>query len=233
MSRGNENLHPQPDFFFQKGGGPMLDMGPYYLTALIVLLGPIASVQATGQRERAERMITNPHSPRFGDVIKVDVLTSVHALISFRGGQQITFVTSWDVWRHGLPPIEIHGSEGSLRLPDPDWFGGDLFIARGDQPFEPTSTSATIFGRPNQNSEEGNPVADYRGLGLADMTRAIAESRPHRASIGLALHTLAVMNGILEAAEQHGTVAIAVDCDRPQPILDYEARSLLASAAEM
>ena len=228
MSRGFENLHPQPDFFFQKGGGPVLDMGPYYLTALVVLLGPITSVQATGRRERAERAVTNPRSPRFGDVIKVEVLTSVHALINFRGGQQITFLASWDVWRHGLPPIEIHGSEGSLRLPDPDWFGGDPFVARGDRPFEPTRTSKMIYGRPNQDSEDCNQVANYRGLGLADMTRAIAESRPHRASLGLALHTLAVMNGILEAVDRGETVAIAVDCDIPQPLLEHEARSLLA-----
>ena len=226
MSRGYENAHPDPDFFFKKGGGPVLDMGPYYLTTLVVLLGPVASVQATGRRGQAERKITNPQSSRHGDVIKVEVMTTVHALIVFQSGVQLTFVASWDVWRHAQSAIEIHGTEGSLKLPDPDWFGGDVLIARGDRPFEATSTANMIYGTPNQENEDGQPVANYRCLGLAEMARAIAESRPHRASIGLALHTLSVMDGILEAAEHGETVDIEISCEVPPRLSEVEASRL-------
>ena len=129
MSHGMEHWHPNPGFFFRAGAGPVFDMGPYYLSALVTLLGPVASVQATGQIGFKERIVTTPGSPVHGQSIKVETLTNVHALLDFASGAQVTFLASWDVWKHGVPPIELHGQKASLRLPDPNWFGGDLQIA--------------------------------------------------------------------------------------------------------
>ena len=126
-----EHWHPNPGFFFRPGAGPVFDMGPTISSALVTLLGPVASVQATGQIGFAERIVTTPGSPMLGQTIKVETLTYVQGLLDFVSGAQVTFLASWDVWKHGIPPIELHGQTASLRLPDPNWFGGDLKIARG------------------------------------------------------------------------------------------------------
>ena len=126
MSHGMEHWHPNPGFFFRSGAGPVFDMGPYYLSALVTLLGPVASVQAAGKIGFEERIVTAPESPVHGQSIKVETLTDVHALLDFESGAHVTFMASWDVWKHGVPPIELHGQLASLRLPDPNWFGGEL-----------------------------------------------------------------------------------------------------------
>ena len=107
LSHGMENWHPNPGFFFRAGAGPVFDMGPYYLTALVTLLGPVASVQAIGQIGFAKRKVTTPDSPLRGREIRVETLTSVQALLDFASGAQLTFLASWDVWRHGVLPIEL------------------------------------------------------------------------------------------------------------------------------
>jgi len=133
MSHGMEHWHPNPSFFFRRGAGPVFDMGPYYLSTLVTLLGPVASVQATGQIGFEERIVTTAGSPAQGQSIKVETLTTVHALLDFASGAHVMFLASWDVWKHGVPPIELHGQKASLRLPDPNWFGGDLLIAGKDE----------------------------------------------------------------------------------------------------
>ena len=115
LGHGMEHWHPNPGFFFRPGGGPVFDMGPYYLTALVTLLGPVASVQAAGQIGFAERTVTTPGSAMLGRTIRVETLTSVQGLLEFASGAQVTFLASWDVWRHGVPPIELYGETGSLR----------------------------------------------------------------------------------------------------------------------
>jgi predicted dehydrogenase len=162
-----------------------------------------------------------------GSIIKVEVLTTTQALLTFASGAQITFLASWDVWRHGVPPIEIHGTEGSMRVPDPNFFGGPVSVARERGDWAATETTAKTFGVPNWPAQ--NPgVANYRGLGLAEMARAILEGRPHRASGDLALHVLAVMAGILDSAVSGKPVAITDGCERPAPLGEAEAKGLLA-----
>jgi predicted dehydrogenase len=226
MSHGMEHWHPNPGFFFRPGAGPVFDMGPYYLSALVTLLGPVASVQATGQIGFAERIVTTPGSPALGQSIKVETLTNVHALLEFGSGAQVTFLASWDVWKHSMPPIELHGQNASLRLPDPNWFGGDLLIAGGNEDWRTIHTDGKTFGKTNWPAT-GPKFANDRGLGLADMPRAIIDGRPHRASGDLALHVLAVMAGVLEAATEGRRVAIAPSCVRPRPLREADAKELL------
>jgi predicted dehydrogenase len=226
LSHGMEHWHPNPGFFFRPGGGPVFDMGPYYLTTLVTLLGPVGSVQALGQIGFAERIVTTPGSAVSGQTIIVETPTSVQALLQFRSGAQVTFFASWDVWRHGAPPIELHGSEGSLRVPDPNGFGGEIEIARGRADWTPIATRDRVFGKPNWPPNRLTE-ANYRGLGLADMARGIIDERPHRANGEVGLHVLAVMEGILRAAAEGRSVAIAHDCERAEALSETEAAGLL------
>ena len=226
LSHGMEHWHPNPAFFFQPGGGPVFDMGPYYLTALVTLLGPVRSVMATGQMGFSERTITAPDSPRLGQTIKVETLTTIQALLTFEAGAQVTLLASWDVWQHGMLPIELHGTKGSLRVPDPNWFGGEVHIAEGRGERLSIDTRSRRLGRANWPPQE--PIhANYRGLGLADMARGILDHRPHRANGDLAVHVLAVMTGILEAAQAGRQVVIDPGCARPAAFDAAEAESLL------
>jgi predicted dehydrogenase len=226
MSHGMEHWHPNPDFFFRPGAGPVFDMGPYYLSALVTLLGPVASVQATGQIGFPERVVTTPTSPAQGESIKVETFTNIHALLDFASGAHVTFMASWDVWKHGVPPIELHGEKASLRLPDPNWFGGDLLIAGQNAEWQTIHTNDKTFGVKNW-PKAAPKFANDRGLGLADMARAIGDQRPHRANGDIALHVLAVMAGILEAATEGRRAAISPACERPSPLGETDAKGLL------
>jgi len=227
LSHGMEHWHPNPAFFFKAGGGPVFDMGPYYLSGLVTLLGPVSEVQAVGQIGFAERFVTTPGSPFLGQSIKVETLTSAQALLSFASGAQVAFLASWDVWRHGLSPIELHGETGSVRLPDPNFFAGEISLAEGRADWRPHAVEARTFGVANWPAEK--PVhSNYRGLGLADMARGLIDSRPHRASGDVALHVLAIMEGILNAAVARKTITIAATCERPAALSDEEGAGLLA-----
>jgi len=217
---------PIQRFSFAPAPGPVFDMGPYYLTALVSLLGPVAFVQASGQIGFAERLVTTPGSTLLGQRIKVETLTTVQALLEFQSGAQVTFLASWDVWRHGVQPIELHGEKASLGVPDPNWFGGDVQIARERADWISIATGDRVFGKPNWPSDK-LLHANYRGLGLADMARGIIDSRPHRANGGVALHVLGIMEGILSAAAEKRGVAIAPHCAWPEPLSEREALGLL------
>ena len=226
MSHGMEHWHPNPGFFFRPGGGPVLDMGPYYIGTLVTLLGPVASVVANGRKGFAERTVTTKNSPIKGTAIKVETLTSLHSLLEFQCGAQIAFLASWDVWKHGMAPMELHGAEASLRVPDPNWFGGDLRLAKGRGNWKRIGTEGLYLGRVNYPKAEPKH-ANYRGLGLADMARAIKDNRPHRANGDVGLHVLAVMAGILEAAEMGKRVAIKHGCEKPAALGAAEVKGLV------
>ena len=226
LSHGMERWHPNPAFFFRKGAGPVFDMGPYYISTLATLLGPVSAVQAIGQIGFAERTITATDSKFRGETIRVETFTSVQALLEFASGVQATFLASWDVWNSRQPPIEIHGEKGSLSVPDPNWFSGRVELAEGEADVGELSLADAPLARKNYPARHP-AFANYRGLGLAEMARAIDEGRPHRASAEMALHTLAVMEAMLEAASEGRRVAIAVGCERPAPLATDEARRLL------
>ncbi len=224
MSHGMEHWHPNPDFFFLPGAGPVLDIGPYYVTNLIQLLGPVKRVAALATSATPTRTILS--EPRKGEEIPVKTPTNIHALLDFANGATITFSASWDVWRHRHPNTELYGTEGSIFIPDPNFFGGEVEIAGRDGEIHPVEAWDHPFGVPNQD-HAGGAKANYRTAGLADMAQAIVEGRQHRCSLDLALHAVDVMTSILKSGESGRFIDLTTTCDRPAPLSPDEARQLI------
>lgn len=226
MGHGMEDWHPNPDFFFQPGAGPVLDIGPYYLTNLVQLIGPIQRVAALSSAASATRTITSEE--RHGEIINVNTPTNIHALLEFQQGATITLSASWDVWAHKHRNIELYGTEGSLILPDPNFFGGQLEIAGREGEFTRVPIADHAFGRPNEIHDELGWVANYRAAGLADMVQAIRNNTEHRCSLELATHIIEAMTAILQAGETGEYVLLNTSCQQPDRLDDYDARSLLS-----
>jgi predicted dehydrogenase len=224
MTRGMEHWHPSPQFYYQPGGGPVLDMGPYYITMLVNLLGPARRVMAMNITGEPERLITAP-GPTRGTRFSVGTPTTITALIEFASGATAVAGMSWDVFRHGNHPIELHGTEGSLRLPDPDTFGGTVAISRRGTPWQEQSTGADLHGRLNWPYDAPDR-ANYRMLGVADLAQALEDGRPARASGALALHVLEVLEGMLEASVSGAAVNLPERSVRPAALAETEAAAL-------
>ncbi len=220
MGHGMEDWHPNPDFFYREGGGPILDMGPYYLTNLVQLLGPVARVQATSSTPYKTRTITN--GPRNGEEVPVTTPTTFHAILDFASGATITLGASWDVWKHRHDHMELYGTKGSLFLPDPNFFGDVVKMAKPGGEIEDLPLSAHPFHAANQEEK-----ANYRTAGAAEMAQAILEGRPHRCNGQMALHVVEVMTGILAAGESGAPVQIKTSCERPAPLAEIDATKLL------
>lgn len=203
MCPGHEGWHPDPEFYYKAGGGPLFDMGPYYLTALIQLFGPISSVRSSAATAFKERIIGS--EPKKGTVFPVETPTHISANLTFKNGELATIIMSFDVFgRHDLPNIEIFGTEGSIRVPDPNEFNGEVKLSRRLQPDSWETVALT------------HPYADSgRSLGVADMAYAIRNGRAHRANGEVAFHVLDVMHSILESASIGSEVQVASTCTRP------------------
>jgi len=225
MSHGMEHWHPNPDFFFQPGGGPILDLGPYYISNLIQLIGPVRRVAALASIPARERTITS--KPRHGERIPVTTPTTLHALLEFANGAAVTFNASWDVWSHGHKPMELYGEEGTIHVPDPNFFGGEVQLSKRGNLVKKLPRWEHPFSVPNQKHASGM-LANYRTAGLADMAIAIAEGRPHRCSMEAALHAIDVMTGILKSGETGKFVDMQTTCERPAALGIKEAKGLLA-----
>jgi len=228
MSHGMEHWHPNPDFFFQPGGGPVLDIGPYYVADLVQLIGPVRRVAAFATIPAPQRTITS--KPRYGQKITVATPTTIHAILEFHNGAVVSLDTSWDVWTHGHAPIELYGEQGTLFVPDPNFFGGEVRYTKKSDPVRKTPRWNHPFLVPNQQHPQG-AMANYRTSGLADMAIAIAEGRPHRCSMELALHAIDVMTGILRSGETGKFVEMRTTCERPAALGIAEARALMARPA--
>ena len=204
MCRGHESWHPDPEFYYELGGGPMFDMGPYYLTAMVALMGPVRRVTGATGISFPERVITS--KPKYGKHVKVETPTHVAGLLDFAGGAIGTIITTFDVWAAELPRIEIYGTEGSLSVPDPNGFGGPVKIRRpGMQDWKEIPLA---FGYADNS----------RGIGVADMANAIQSGRPHRASGELAFHVLDIMCAIHEASAQGKHIELTSTCTSPAPL---------------
>ena len=211
MNRGPEGRKPglvdtptrrrltpkDPSFYFQPGLGPMFDMGPYYLTTLALLAGPVRRVTGSAQISYTERRAPG------GEPFRVNTPSFISGVLDHASGAVSTIITTSDVWPTPLPRIEIYGSEGSLQVPDPNFFDGPVLI-RG--PFEDEWREAPLTHGYRPNS---------RGLGVADLASAVRSGRPHRASGELAYHVLEVMHGIHDASREGRHVEIASDFVRP------------------
>lgn len=210
-SRGPESWHPNPDFFYQPGGGPMLDMGPYYITALVHLLGPAARVTGSARSSFSERIAGDGHR------IPVNVATHVTGTIEFQSGVIATLIISFDVAGHRLPLMEIYGSESTLAVPDPNGFEADV------KTYDPATKTWVTH-------DLLHPPEWARGIGVADMAYGIMTGRPHRASGELALHVTEIMFAFEEAARSGRRIDLTTTCQRPKALpiglpprtLDYE-----------
>jgi predicted dehydrogenase len=197
---GHESWHPDPAFYYQVGGGPMFDMGPYYLTALVNLLGPVRRVTGSARITFPERVITS--KPKYGTVVKVEVPTHVAGVMDFANGAVCTIITTFDVWAASLPRIEIYGTAGSLSVPDPNGFVGPVMIHRAG-----AKDWAAV---PDSHNYTRN-----RGIGVADMAYALRYGRAHRASGDLTYHVLDVMHAFHDASRDGKHVELASTCRRP------------------
>lgn len=224
MSHGMEHWHPNPDFFFKPGAGPVLDIGPYYIANLIHLIGPVRRVAALANSAEAVRTIGS--EPRRGEKIAVETPTNIHALLEFESGETVTLGASWDVWAHRHRNMELYGTEGSLFVPDPNFFGGTVELSGRDGRLSVPQPFDHPFGVPNQD-HGGTALANYRGAGLADMAKAIREGGGARCSLDRALHAVDVMTGILRSAEAGTFVVMQTRCTRPDPLGPDQARALL------
>jgi predicted dehydrogenase len=203
LGHGPEGWHPNPAFFYKTGAGPLFDMGPYYITALVHLLGPVERVSAMARISFAERVATS--EARYGERIPVEVPTHVAGTLGMAGGPVATMITSFDVWGHNLPRIEIYGSEGSLSVPDPNTFWGPVRLLRaGSKEWEDVELTHSDTVR--------------RGVGVADMAAAIRDGRPHRASGELAYHALDVMHSFYESSDKGRTVRVRSKTTRPEAL---------------
>lgn len=201
LCHGHESWHPSPEFYYDIGGGPLFDMGPYYITALVRLLGRAESVTACCGKAFKERTITS--SAKYGKKIDVKVDTHNAGIIKFENGAIVTLVTSFDVWGNNMPKIEIYGTEGSLCVPDPNTFGG---------PVSATLTDKKRF----ENVDLYSPYcANSRGLGISEMVLAISEGRINNASGLLALHVLEIMESIIKSSKEGKTIILESSPSQP------------------
>lgn len=196
-SSGPERWHPQPDFYYRQGGGPLLDMGPYYLTSLVHLLGPVVRVTGASSRPRETRIIES--GPRAGERIPVDIDTHITGSLEHLGGAVSTVMFSFDAVATGAAPIEVHGESGSMSVPDPNNFDGDV----------------RVFAHGGSDWSLVPPSAGYesagRGIGVIDFARG-----HRRASGDLALHVLEIMTELLRSAREGRRIDLTTTADRPE-----------------
>jgi predicted dehydrogenase len=233
MGPGMEMWHPNPDFFFKPGGGPVLDMGPYYITNLINLVGPVKRVAALLGTGRKERVINSqPKNPRNGEKLKVTTPTTYHALLEFVNGASVTVSLSWDVWAHKHQNMELYGQTGAMFVPDPNFFAGDVMVAGSDQKPEALKVWDHPFAKNNWgmgNTQDSSQWiwANYRCAGLADMADAIMKKRLARCDISLVAHVVEVMTAMIESGKSRKFITLKSTCKRPAPLGPAEARALM------
>ncbi len=224
QNHGPEGWHPNPEFFFLPGAGPMLDLGPYYVANLINMLGPVKRVGALTSSATPTRRIGS--GARAGQDIPVKTPTNIHALLEFHSGATVNLTTSWDVWSHRRGHFEFYGTEGTLYVPDPNFFGGVVEMAGRDGVVAAVEPWDHPFGVVNQN-HNGRDLANYRTAGLADMALATMEGRDARCSLERTLHGVEIMTACLKSGETGEFVTLTTTCTRPAALGPDETRALL------
>jgi len=201
MGHGHESWHPNAEYYYDIGGGPMLDMGPYYVTALVNMLGPARAVSGVVGRGFENRFDTTEKN--YGKLHPVLVPTHYTGVIEFQSGACITVIMSFDVWKHNHPPIEIYGTDGSLSVPNPNGLGGEVRVYR-----------------PDEKEWRHVPLAypaNARMIGVTDMVSAIHHARPHRASGALSFHVLEIMKSFEASSAEGKRIELASTTDQPAP----------------
>lgn len=227
LTHGPEWHHPNPAFFYQPGGGPVLDLGPYYVTALVALLGPVETVAAMARRTFTERVVQT--EPLRGQSLQVDVDTHVSASLRFASGPLATLITSFDVWDSDLPRLEIYGSQATLAMIDPDPLGGPNLFGGKVQLRDATNARWQRLPRPSATDEPIDVAVAHpftstshadnsRGIGLVDMAYGIRDGRPGRASGEMALHAMEILESIHRSAHEGRHVPMTTTFERPAPL---------------
>lgn len=208
MCHGHESWHPDPEFYYEVGAGPMFDMGPYYLTALVSMIGPVTEVVGMNQITFPERTITS--EKKMGKTISVEVPTHVNGLLKFANGAIGNIITSFDVWGTTLPRIEVYGTRGSLVVPDPNCFDGDVLIK---QYFANDFEKIPLTSLYSMNS---------RGAGVSDMANCVInKTGDNRASGTLACHILDIMHALHISQDKKEFVSLTTTCKRPKSLDSY------------
>jgi predicted dehydrogenase len=213
ICRGHESWHPDPEFYYQKGGGPMMDMGPYYVTALVNLLGGVSGVTGVTKASFAQRMITS--QPKRGKIVDVEAPTFVTGILDFESGATGTIFTTFDVYYKDSARLEVYGSKGTLLVPDPNGFGGPVqLLHQEDRVFK----EIPLLFDYNVNS---------RALGLADMAKAFATKREARASHKQTLHVLEVLTAFERSSEKRAYLPLETKFTRAQPMKNNPIHGVL------
>ena len=203
-SHGMESWHPDPDFYYQRGGGPLFDMGPYYITAMINLLGGVKQVYGTHHTSYAQRLITA--EPHVGEIIQVNTPTHIDSILTLDSGIHVSMLMSFDIYQSKQTNIEIYGTKGTLYVPDPNCFGGTI----------------TFFDGETKELTEYPMTFDYdvnsRCLGLADMAKALESGRNGRTTSKQTFHVLEVMAGIMKSAETGVPYVLKSHFEREAPM---------------
>jgi len=213
ICRGHESWHPAPDFYYQKGGGPMMDMGPYYITALVNLLGGVNKVTSAAKASFSQRTITS--EPKKGQVIDVEVPTYTTGILHFESGAIGTLFATFDVYYKQQARFEVYGSEGTLIVPDPNTFGGPVYLLR---PEDGDFREMPLLYDYRENS---------RGLGLADMAKAMSSQRDCRAHSTQLLHVLEVMTSLEKSAVLDASIPITTRYSRTKPMQQSNVHGIL------
>ena len=228
---GVQTFHPNPESWFKDGGGPVIDMGPYFFTSLVNLLGPAKNIRSRGMKFSETRTIET--GPKKNKEFSVDIPTSYMLDLAFDNGAIIQGFLSFDVQNHARNHMELYGSKGSIVVPDPNMFGGPVSISKelGSE-WNEYSVEDMLLGKTNivnhsGRSNEAPKQANYRGIGLSEMIHAIENNKPHRCSGELAFHVLDIINTAIDAAKNNKEMEIKSTCTKPDVFLEKEISLLI------
>ncbi len=222
ICHGHELWYPTPLVHYAKGGGPVLDVGPYYFTTLVALLGPIRRIGGFARIHEPDRLV-------LGKPVDIEIPTSCSGILDFACGALGTVQMTFDVWKSRLPRLEIHGTEGSLFLPDPNFFGGPLRLLRSRDVVARIDAETTLEGRRDWLYEASDTLVEevplawpertnMRGYGVTEMAAAIREGRPHRVSGELALHVVEALTSFADSGTDGRIAEMRTPCGRPAPL---------------
>ncbi|MDO4337074.1 MAG: Gfo/Idh/MocA family oxidoreductase [Eubacteriales bacterium] len=214
---GPETWHPNPGFFYQYGGGPLLDMGPYAVAALVNLFGPMKRMQCIATKALDERMIYS--DPRKGERIPVEVPTHYSGSAQMANGVVVGMTMSFDTWKSSLPPLEIYGTEGTLQVPHPADFAGKIRLYRANGIIDELEGRGAVEEKDRWYEIPailGGSVGNRRGIGVADLAAAIRQGRPHRTGEDFILHCTEILLSFDQAVKDGGAYEFTTVCKRPE-----------------